>query len=143
MAYMNNHSFDKCFFYILLTAILGWFRILLQLYLTVEVSNGLMPGEKIIRFFSYFTILTNILCAISLAAILMKPYNQAFISNPIILSAITTYTVIEGLQRLCRKVSKYSYSFAWCENCKAESHSETSTGELLSRINKARGTKRV
>jgi hypothetical protein len=49
-------------------ATLGWATLALQLYLTVRLAraNGLGTVEGVIRYFSYFTILTNILVAVAL-----------------------------------------------------------------------------
>ncbi len=55
--------------YSTVTAILGWFALALQGYLTVtlSISNGKTLIAGLITFFSYFTILTNLLVAVVLS----------------------------------------------------------------------------
>ncbi|WP_090024474.1 Pr6Pr family membrane protein [Chryseobacterium oleae] len=79
----------------LLFCFTGWFALTIQYYLMLETSK-LPFGETTIRFFSYFTILTNLLAALyftyqSLRNNLSKPENSG------ILSALTVYILIVGL----------------------------------------------
>ena len=57
--------------YIAIGTIIGWFAILLQLYLIIENRVLSLPGT-IVQFFSYFTILTNILVALYFTVLLLK-----------------------------------------------------------------------
>jgi len=68
-------------------AIVGWVTILLQLYLIIENRQTSIP-ETIIRFFSYFTILTNIL----VAAYLTMQHDKSRTA-----AAVLLYIVIVGL----------------------------------------------
>jgi len=74
----------------LFLAILGWIAIILQFYLMME-TRAISRLESVIRFFSYFTILTNMILAISFSV-------QAFKKETIrILTPITVYITIVGL----------------------------------------------
>lgn len=74
----------------LFLAILGWISIILQFYLMME-TRTISRLESVIRFFSYFTILTNMILAISFSV-------QAFKKETIrILTPITVYITIVGL----------------------------------------------
>ncbi|MDQ3016814.1 MAG: hypothetical protein M3R25_08895, partial [Bacteroidota bacterium] len=53
----GNSTFEK------LMAVLGWLTLAFQLYLIIENRIASLP-ETIIRYFSFYTILTNILVAI-------------------------------------------------------------------------------
>jgi hypothetical protein len=57
--------------YMAVRAIAGWFALLLQFPLTIAISlsNGMsMPGA-VITYFSFFTILTNLMVTVALTAI--------------------------------------------------------------------------
>lgn len=74
----------------LFLAILGWMAVILQFYLMMETST-ITRLESVIRFFSYFTILSNLILAISFSV-------QAFQKKTIgILTPITVYITIVGL----------------------------------------------
>ena len=78
-----------------LIAVIAWLALIAQFYLMVQNRVTGMP-ETIIRFFSFFTILTNILVAISFSALVTGKRNS-FFSKPSVLSAITAYIFIVGL----------------------------------------------
>ncbi|MGN7783352.1 Pr6Pr family membrane protein [Niabella sp. 22666] len=76
-----------------LLALAGWFAVIAQ-YVLMLNNNVNTVGEATIRFFSYFTILTNIAVA--------TYYTALLIDAPIartrgLLSAITIYIIIVGL----------------------------------------------
>lgn len=80
----------------LIFAIIAWFAVIMQFYLMLEGRTNPV-GESVIRFFSYFTILTNTLVACYFLS-------QAFISEadslwhqPGTLTAITVYIIVVGL----------------------------------------------
>jgi hypothetical protein len=74
----------------LFLAILGFVVVILQFYLMME-TRTVSESESIVRFFSYFTILSNLILAISFAV-------QAFRKKTIvILTPITVYITIVGL----------------------------------------------
>lgn len=78
-------------------AIAGWFSLILQLYLILENRRLSIPAT-LVQFFSYFTILTNILVALACTFKLMpKSRYTPFFAKPKIMTAITVYIFIVGL----------------------------------------------
>ncbi len=75
-------------FYRIGAAALAWFAILLQYYLTVT-KPGAPFIEATVRYFSFFTILTNILVALALTL----PW-RAFFTRPSVRTVILTYIII-------------------------------------------------
>lgn len=74
----------------LFLAILGFVAVILQFYLMME-TRTVSGSESIVRFFSYFTILSNLILAISFSV-------QALRKQTIqILTPITVYITIVGL----------------------------------------------
>lgn len=73
-------------------AFLGWFAVVTQYVLMIEVSEQ-TDFETSIRFFSFFTILTNTLAALYFTASAMKPE----IFKPGHLTALTVYITVVGL----------------------------------------------
>jgi hypothetical protein len=84
--------------FLVITALLGWFAVIAQLYLMIENCRTSVP-EAVIRFFSFFTILTNLLVAVTLTSLLFRSNSRTgrFLSRPTALSAITVYIFIVGL----------------------------------------------
>lgn len=76
-----------------LLALAGWFAVIAQYSLMLN-NNVTTVGEATIRFFSYFTILTNITVATYFTAVLL---GARFARIKGLLSAITVYIVIVGL----------------------------------------------
>lgn len=82
-------------------AITGWLALLLQFVL--HVTNPLAPNvsfaELLIRFFSYFTILTNILVAVTMAAVALFPGTGfgRLLSRPSVQAAVAVYITIVGV----------------------------------------------
>ena len=77
----------------ILFAIIVWFAVLAQFYLIIE--NRVAPvTETIIRFFSFFTILTNILVAVYFT---IKALGRDQLDKAGLLTAITVYITIVGL----------------------------------------------
>ena len=81
-----------------LGAILGWSAIVLQLYLIIINRVATVP-ETIVRFFSFYTILTNILVASYFSFLWLKPDSQIgkFFSLENVAAAITLYITVVGL----------------------------------------------
>lgn len=77
----------------ILFAIIVWFAVLAQFYLIIE-NRVVSVTETIIRFFSFFTILTNILVAVyfTMNALGRKQFDRAGL-----LTAFTIYITIVGL----------------------------------------------
>jgi hypothetical protein len=82
--------------YAAIGALIGWISLFLQLYLLLENRTVSVP-ESFLRFFSYFTILTNILVALSLTAVCLRSEREGFFIRPITLSAVTVYILIVGI----------------------------------------------
>ena len=77
----------------ILFAIIVWFAVLAQFYLIIE--NRVAPvTDTIIRFFSFFTILTNILVAVYFT---IKALGRDQLDKAGLLTAITVYITIVGL----------------------------------------------
>jgi hypothetical protein len=87
--------------YAALCALLGWFGLAVQLYLIVyarwETQASVMGG--LVKFFSFFTILTNILVAVALtcAAIQRHSAGHRFFRSPIVCGGITVSIVLVGI----------------------------------------------
>lgn len=81
-----------------ITAAVGWFALLLQLYLIIE-NRAASVAETIARYFGFFTILTNILVALSLTTVYFKGIDakNSFFTKPKTLTATTVYITIVGL----------------------------------------------
>lgn len=81
-----------------LIAIMGWMGLLLQLYVTVNFSfnKGDSIAGAIILYLSYFTILTNLLVAISTTTVWLTPESSlaAFFSKPVVSTGIGLYIII-------------------------------------------------
>jgi len=79
-------------------AVIAWFAVLAQYYLMIK-NYPASIAETTIRFFSFFTILTNLLVAayFTLIAIKTKSFFLRAVYNPGTLTAITTYITVVGL----------------------------------------------
>lgn len=79
-------------------ALLGWFALATQFYINVSLKQNPLP-EIIIRYFSYFTILTNLLVAVCYTTLLLSPESSAgrFFARQQTLAAVTVYIVIVAL----------------------------------------------
>jgi hypothetical protein len=79
-------------------AAIGWFALALQLRLILGVNaqTGIPVGETFVRFFSYFTILTNVLAALILTGVMLG-HRGTFLSRPAVQAAIASYITIVGL----------------------------------------------
>lgn len=82
----------------ILFGIIAWFAVLTQYYLMIE-NRVTSISETTIRFFSFFTILTNLLVTIYFTLIIFKIKNGflAIIDKPGTLTAITVYITSVGL----------------------------------------------
>lgn len=93
---MKSHSFAR--FYAAISVIIIWFAVGLQFRLSLALNEGdVIATIKI--FLSYFTVLTNILCAVCLTVILLfkKSAIGRFFSKPSTLTAITIYILVVGI----------------------------------------------
>jgi len=79
-------------------AVMGWLAVITQLYL--HIQNRPVPvGESLLRFFGYFTIDTNILCALFLTFIALQGNSQLgmFFRKATTAIALTVYITIVGV----------------------------------------------
>ncbi|MBP6022433.1 Pr6Pr family membrane protein [Ferruginibacter sp.] len=79
-------------------AVIGWIALILQLYLIIVNRTASIP-ETLLRYFGFFTILTNILVAVSLTMVYIKGIseNGHFLTRPKTLTATAVYITIVGL----------------------------------------------
>jgi hypothetical protein len=58
-----------------LVAAVGWFALLLQLYLSLRfaLANGETPAQGLVSYFGYFTVLTNLLVSLATTLPLLAP----------------------------------------------------------------------
>lgn len=79
-------------------ALLGWFALITQFWLMMQNRQTGVP-EMVVRLFSYFSILTNLIVAISFTALLTgKPSRAfAFFSRAHVSSAICAYILFVGI----------------------------------------------
>ena len=84
-----------------LIAIIGWLSLILQFVLAMTNSVTPEPGvaERFVRFFSYFTVSTNIIVAVTLTAIAFSPLTQlgVFFTRPTVQAAVASYITIVGI----------------------------------------------
>jgi hypothetical protein len=82
----------------ILFALIAWFAVVTQFLLMLENRVASVP-ETIVRFFSFFTILTNLLVAIyfSVQSFQKKNHDAGFTNKPGVLTSITVYIAIVGL----------------------------------------------
>ncbi|SRR5579883_2866261 len=88
-------------FYRLVSAIVGWSVLALQLYLLVvsAANSGLPPIVGVMKFFDYFTILSNLLVATVLTTLCLRSqshFNQ-FFTHPKVRTGVAAYILITGL----------------------------------------------
>ncbi len=77
-------------------AITAWVAVITQLNINLNVNKGVFSTtETVIRFFSYFTILTNILVAVCCTLIVLNIHS--FFTRNTVLSAVAVYICIVGL----------------------------------------------
>lgn len=79
----------------LILSVTGWFALIAQYVL--HIQNGTVSlAETNVRFFTYFTILTNLIVAIYFT-LLLRPNPSKQSSPPGMLTAITSYITMVGL----------------------------------------------
>ncbi len=84
--------------YLAVLAVLGWFALVTQFYINIT-SKIADVAETIVRYFSYFTITTNLIVATCCTILLFKPDSKwgNFFSRQKTLTAITIYILIVGI----------------------------------------------
>lgn len=93
-----QRSFKPMQTFLAVIAGLSWFALIAQLYLNLSSNLAAVP-ELIVRYFSYFTILTNLFVAVCCTSLLFASGSRwtIFFSNPKTLTAITVYIVMVGI----------------------------------------------
>lgn len=93
---IKHSSFSRVYFFII--ALLGWFALISQFKINMTSQVAGRP-ELIIRYFSYFTILSNLMVAICCTSLLLNPSSRLgqFFSSQKTLTAITVYILVVGL----------------------------------------------
>lgn len=92
-----NHKIKKSRL-VPLVAVIAWFAVILQCYL-MFLNTKNPPGETLLRFFSYYTILTNILVAVYCTVLSVSPSGRLglFFSRPETATAVAVYITVVGL----------------------------------------------
>ena len=81
----------------LIIAFVTWAAVFLQFYLQIA-NRTTAVSEAVIRYFSYFTILTNLLVAVCFSSLLLKESKaERFFKQPTVITAVTVYILIVGL----------------------------------------------
>ena len=85
--------------YMTLLAIITWVALALQFYIILQSTVGYSKIKLATNFFSYFTILSNLLIAICLTSVLVNPSSRLglFFSKITVQSALALYIFIVGL----------------------------------------------
>jgi hypothetical protein len=94
----NTLQPGKAKWFLTLLLVLGWFAVIVQFYFYIGNAAASLP-EMVIRFFSYFTILTNILVALSCTSLVFfanSKWGRHF-GTVQTQTAITVYIVVVGL----------------------------------------------
>ena len=82
----------------IISAIVGWSALALQLYLliVINMANGLPGIVGVMKFFDYFTILSNILVATVLTTVCLQRDRNCF-AHPKVKTGVSVYIFITGL----------------------------------------------
>lgn len=94
---MENQFSPAARIYLILLAVAGWFALIGQFYLII-ISRQESVAEIIIRYFTFFTILTNLLIAVGSTVLLLAPASSLgkFFSKTTTLTAIAVNIIIVG-----------------------------------------------
>ncbi|HTD99195.1 MAG TPA: Pr6Pr family membrane protein [Mucilaginibacter sp.] len=81
--------------YIVIMFIVGWFTLIGQLVLMLG-TKAAPATELVMRFFTFYTILTNLLLAVCFTFMLLKPRSKwnDFFTSPAMLAAAATYITV-------------------------------------------------
>lgn len=92
---MDQNKFRKG--HLALITLLGWFALLAQFYINMTSKVAPYP-ELIVRYFSYFTITTNLLVALACTVLLFGTASKLglFFNRQSLLTAILVYIIIVG-----------------------------------------------
>lgn len=80
----------------IIAAVIGWLALILQYGLVIAGNIGPSPLGRTINFFSYFTVLCNILAALALSAPWLMPRTAfgRFLMRPPVRAAIASYIIV-------------------------------------------------
>ncbi|MGB3065438.1 Pr6Pr family membrane protein [Sphingobacterium thalpophilum] len=80
------------------TGALAWFALIMQFVMGLWGAN-VSGAAYVVRFFSYFTVLSNALVALHCSYVVFSPKHrqERFLDSPAVVTAITLYIVIVGL----------------------------------------------
>jgi hypothetical protein len=96
-----NYASPRNRVFALSLAVIAWLSVLLQCYLSLQLSTqkGMSIGGGLGIFFSYFTVLTNVLICVSLTLSLMSPSSAPgqWFSRPSVVAGIATSIAFVGL----------------------------------------------
>lgn len=83
--------------YLIFIALLGWFALVAQFYININ-SKIASHTELAIRYFSYFTILTNLLVAVCCTTLALQSYTRLgiFFAKQKNIAAIAVYIFVVG-----------------------------------------------
>lgn len=92
---IHSDKQERNFLFIILLC--GWFSLFAQFYLVIKDADNLW--ESVLRFFSYFTILTNLLVSVCCTVLLFNSNTRLknFFSKASTLTAITVYILVVAL----------------------------------------------
>jgi len=97
---MHTHRTSSHTLFLLLLAICAWLGVILQFFTSVPawIAQGKTMGESLIQFFSYFTILTNLIVAITTSCALL-PHSRfgQFCAKASTVTAVALYIIVVGL----------------------------------------------
>lgn len=95
---MQNVLNGKQKIYLSILVFLAWFAVIFQFYLHITSGAAATP-ELLIRFFSYFTIDSNVLVALCSTSILLIPNTSIgrFFARPGVITAISVYIMVVAL----------------------------------------------
>jgi len=86
--------------YVVVLACVGWFGLVLQFPLSIATSraNGMALSGAIVAYFSFFTILTNLIVALGLTCSLAAPDSRwgRFFSSTVVASGTALYITVVG-----------------------------------------------
>lgn len=82
--------------YAALAGLLGWFAVMAQFYLII-VNRTESVTETVFRFFSFFTVLSNIAVSLCFTGFFMKGKWKTFFTSASTLTAVTVYILVVGI----------------------------------------------
>ncbi|MEN3952015.1 Pr6Pr family membrane protein [Iodidimonas sp. SYSU 1G8] len=76
-----------------------WITLILRFYLTLSlvVDGGGTITDALVVYFSYFTILTNLLTALVLSAWVLKPHDSVWLTRSGVRAAVVVYMSVVGM----------------------------------------------